>query len=143
MYASAAVAYNVLMHHQRSPAIMSGGGAVIRRPQGESWRKLYRGVLEAYRFAAADGAGFKESLSAAHEAASNPTYIPALLAGDILRQLPFPFEREPVYLPSSPEDIVRHVWKYWVEHPRGCGSVPLYELEILCEPYWLRKEGSE
>lgn len=142
MYASSAVAYNVLMHHLRFPAIMSGGGLVIRLPQGKSWRKLYRGILVAYRTAVADGAGFRESLRAAHEAASNPTFIPALLAGDVLRQLPFPAEREPVYMPPSPEDIVRHVWKYWSEHPYGCGSVPLYELEILIEPYRLRKEGS-
>lgn len=143
MYASSAVAYNVLMYHQRFPAIMSGGGAVIRLPQGETWRKLHKGILSAYRTAVDDGAEFQETLSAAHEAAHNRTYSAALLAGDVLRQLPFPHELEPVYMPPGPENIVRHVWKYWAEHPHGCGSVPLYELEILCEPYWLREQGAK
>ena len=136
-FASAAVAFNVLFHHQRIPAMLAGD--TVRLPQGGQWRKLYRGVLVAYRTARADGQSFEEALAEAVTAAQNSTFIPAMLAGDVLRQLPFPYPDEPVYVRPSPRDICRAVWKYWDEHPHGCGSVPLYEQEILVEPYWLKK----
>ena len=135
-YASSSVAYNSLFHGL--PPLTRPHG-VARLPQGVKWRKLYRGILVAHRTAVADGASFETALAAAVDAAQNRLFIPALLAGDVLRQFPFPVDREPVYMPPSPEDIVRGVWKYWTEHPRGCGSVPLYELGILIEPYWLKK----
>lgn len=114
-------------------------GATIRLPQGNGWRKLYKGILSAYRSARSEGHSFEITLSAAVTAAQNPTFIPAMLAGDVLRQLPYPYGDEPVYMRPSPADIARAIWKYWAEHPYGCGSVPLYEQEILCEPYWLKK----
>ena len=114
-------------------------GATVRLPQSKGWRKLYKGILVAHHAARAEGQSLAESLAAAVTAAQNPTFIPAMLAGDVLRQLPFPHDLEPVYMPPSPADIARGVWKYWTEHPRGCGSVPLYELGILIEPYWLKK----
>lgn len=135
-YASSAVAYNALMHHRRFPSVMTEGGAVMRLPQDRAWRKLYRSILSEYRTALADGAPVMESLSAAHEAANNPTYIPALLAGDVLRQLPSPNSLNPELMKPSAEHIVSVVWKYWAEHPTGCGSVPLRELDILLDPYW-------
>lgn len=114
-------------------------GATARLPQGKEWRKIYRGILSAYRDAMADGESFEAALAAAVTAAQNPTFIPAMLAGDILRQLPYPYSDEPVYMRPSPADIARGVWKYWDRHPYGCGSIPLFEEEILVEPYWLKK----
>ena len=60
-----------------------------------------------------------------------------MLVGDVLRQLPFPHELEPLYMRPSQSDIARAVWRYWDEHPYGCGSAPLFEEEILVKPYWL------
>lgn len=136
-FASAAVAFNALFHRQRIPAMLAG--CVIRLPQGKAWRKLYKGILDAYCKARSGGQSFEESLAAAVEAAQNPTFIPAMLAGDVLRQLPYPYSDEPVYMRPSPADIARGVWRYWDEHPYGDGSVPLFDMEILCEPYWLKK----
>lgn len=135
-YASTAVAYNSLFHGL--PPLTRPLG-VARLPQGGKWRKLYRGILVAYRTAVADGKGVETALSAAVDAANNSMFIPAMLAGDVLRQLPYPYEDEPVYMPPSPADIARAVWKYWDRHPYGCGSIPLFEEEILLEPYWLKK----
>lgn len=136
-FASAAVAFNVLFHHQRIPAMLAGD--TVRLPQGGQWRKLYRRILVAYRTARADGQSFEEALAEAVTAAQNPTFIPAMLAGDVLRQLPYPYSDEPVYMPPSPPGIARGVWRYWDEHPYGDGSVPLYDMGILVEPYWLKK----
>lgn len=113
-------------------------GATIRLPQSKEWRKLYKGILVAHRTARAEGHSLESALAAAVTAAQNPTFIPAMLAGDVLRQLPFPYEDEPVYMRPSPAGISRAVWKYWDRHPYGCGSVPLFEEEILIEPYWLK-----
>ena len=113
-------------------------GATIRLPQGKEWRKLYKGILIAYRTARSEGLSFESALTAAVTAAQNPTFIPAMLVGDILRQLPYPYSDEPVYMRPSPADIARAVWKYWDRHPYGCGSIPLFEEEILVEPYWLK-----
>ena len=136
-FASSSVAFNVLFHRQRFPAMLAG--AVVRLPQGRGWRRLYGGILAAYRAARADGQSFEEALAAAVEAAQNPTFIPPMLAGDILRQLPYPYSDEPVYVAPSPADIARGVWRYWDEHPYGSGHVPLFDMDILCEPYWLKK----
>ena len=136
-YASAAVAFNVLFHRQRIPAMLAG--ATVRLPQGKEWRRLYKGILVAYRKARSDGQGFEAALAAAVTAAQNPTFIPAMLAGDVLRQLPFPYDLEPVYMRPSPADIARGVWRYWDEHPYGSGHVPLFGMGILVEPYWLKK----
>lgn len=136
-YASAAVAFNCLFYHQRVPAMLAG--ATIRLPQGKGWRKLYKGILGAYRTARSGGQSFEGSLAAAVEAAQNPTFIPAMLAGDILRQLPYPYSDEPVYMRPSPADIARGVWRYWDEHPYGSGHRPLFDMGILVEPYWLKK----
>ena len=114
-------------------------GAAVRLPQGKEWRRLYGGILAAYRTARVDGQSFEEALAAAVEAAQNPTLIPAMLAGDVLRQLPFPHEDEPVYMRPSPGDIARGVWKYWDDHPYGSGHVPLFDMGILVEAYWLKK----
>lgn len=114
-------------------------GATIRLPQSKDWRKLYKGILTAYRDAMADGEGFEPALAAAVTAAQNPTFIPAMLAGDVLRQLPYPYDLEPVYMRPSPVDIARGVWRYWDEHPYGSGHVPLFDMGILVEPYWLKK----
>lgn len=135
-YASAAVAFNHMFNHLPPNDVLCGVG---RLPQDRCWRKLYRGILLAYRTAVADGAGLEDALAAAVDAAQNRLFIPAMLAGDVLRQLPFPHELEPVYMPPSPADIARGVWKYWDEHPHGDGSIPLFGMEILCEPYWLKK----
>jgi hypothetical protein len=135
-YASSAVAFNSLFYHLPSLTCPQG---VARLPQGRKWRRLYRGILFAYRTAVAGGAGFEAALAAAVDAAQNRLFIPAMLAGDVLRQLPFPYADEPVYMPPCPSDIARGVWRYWDAHPYGCGSVPLYEQEILIEPYWLKK----
>ena len=135
-YASAAVAFNHLFHHL--PPLTRPLG-VARLPQGKRWRKLYRGILMSYRTAVAGGAGFEDALAAAVDAAQNRLFIASMLAGDVLRQLPFPYDLEPVYMPPSPASIARGVWRYWDEHPYGCGSVPLYEQEILAGPYWLKK----
>lgn len=135
-FASSAVAFNALFHRQRIPAMLAG--ATVRLPQGKEWRRLYRGILAAYRKARSDGRSFEEALDAAVESAQNPTFIPSMLAGDVLRQLPFPYADEPVYMRPSPADIARGVWTYWDEHPYGDGSVPLFDMEILCEPYWLK-----
>ena len=135
-FVSSAVAFNALFH-QRIPAMLVG--ATIRLPQGNAWRKLYKGILDAYCKARSGGRSFEESLAAAVEAAQNPTYIPAMLAGDVLRQLPYPYSDEPVYMRPSPADIARGVWRYWDEHPYGSGHVPLFDMGILCEPYWLKK----
>ena len=131
------MAFNTLFYRQRIPAMLVG--ATIRLPQGKEWRKLYRRILVAYRTARAEGQSFEESLAAAVTAAQNPTFIPAMLAGDVLRQLPFPHEDDPVYMRPSPGDIARGVWKYWDEHPYGSGHVPLFDMGILVEPYWLKK----
>ena len=136
-FASCAVAFNVLFHHQRIPAMLAG--AVVRLPQGKEWRRLYRGILAAYRTARAAGQSFEGSLAEAVTAAQNSTFIPAMLAGDVLRQLPFPYELEPCYMPPSPADIARGVWRYWDEHPYGSGHVPLFDMGILVEAYWLKK----
>lgn len=136
-FASAAVAFNVLFHHQRIPAMLAGD--TIRLPQGKEWRKLYRSILTAYRDAMADGEGFEAALTAAVNSASNPTFIPAMLAGDVLRQLPYPYDLEPVYMRPSPADIARGVWRYWDEHPYGSGHRSLFGMGILVEPYWLEK----
>lgn len=136
-YASSAVAFNALFHRQRIPAMLAG--ATVRLPQGKEWRRLYRGILIAYRTARADGQGLEVALAAAVDAADNPTFIPAMLVGDVLRQLPYPYSDEPVYMRPSPADIARGVWRYWDEHPYGDGSVPLFDAGILCEPYWLKK----
>jgi len=136
-FASAAVAFNVLFHRQRIPAMLAG--ATVRLPQGKVWRKLYKGILAAYRTARSEGESFEESLAAAVTAAQNPTFIPAMLAGDVLRQLPYPYSDEPVHMRPSPADIARGVWKYWDEHPYGSGHVPLFDMGILDEAYWLKK----
>ncbi len=114
-------------------------GATVRLPQGKDWRRLYKGILAAYCKSRSDGRSFEGSLAAAVGAAQNPTFIPAMLAGDVLRQLPFPYEDEPVYMRPSPGDITRAVWKYWDEHPYGSGHVPLFDIGILCKAYWLKK----
>ena len=114
-------------------------GATIRLPQGKEWRKLYKGIFDAYCKARSGGQSFEESLAAAVEAAQNPTFIPAMLAGDILRQLPYPYSDEPVYMRPSPADIARGVWRYWDEHPYGSGHQPLFDMGILVEPYWAEK----
>ena len=114
-------------------------GATVRLPQGREWRKLYNGILAAYCKSRSGGQSFENAIAAAVEAAQNPTFIPAMLAGDVLRQLPFSYADEPVYMRPSPADIARGVWRYWDERPYGDGSVPLFDMEILCEPYWLKK----
>lgn len=114
-------------------------GTTIRLPQGRVWRKLYKGILVAYCKSRSDGHSFEASLAGAVDAAQNPTFIPAMLAGDVLRQLPFPYADEPVYMRPSPADIARGVWRYWDEHPYGSGHQPLYDMGILVEPYWLKK----
>ena len=136
-FESAAVAFNALFHHQRIPAMLAG--AAVRLPQGKEWRRLYRGILAAYRTARAEGQSFEGALAEAVTAAQNPTFIPAMLAGDVLRQLSFPYELEPCYMPPSPADIARGVWRYWDEHPYGSGHVPLFDMGILVEAYWLKK----
>lgn len=135
-HASAAVAFNHLFNHLPPNDVHHGVG---RLPQGRKWRKLYRGILTAYRTAVTDGQGLEAALAAAVDAANNPMFIPAMLAGDVLRQLPFPYADDPVYLRPSPADIARGVWRYWGEHPYGSGHVPLFDMGILCEPYWLKK----
>lgn len=135
-YASAAVAFNHLSNHLPPNDVLCGVG---RLPQDRGWRKLYRGILLAYRTAVADGGSLEDALAAAVDAAQNRLFIPAMLVGDVLRQLPFPYDLEPVYMPPSPVDIARAVWKYWDRHPYGCGSIPLFEEEILVEPYWVKK----
>ena len=134
-YASSAIAFNSLFHHL--PPLTRHLGAA-RLPQGNTWRKLYRGILAAYRTAVADGVGFEAALAAAVAAADNRPFIPAMLAGDVLRQLPYPYGDEPVYMRPSPSDIARGVWRYWDAHPYGDGSVPLYSMGILVDPYWLK-----
>lgn len=134
--ASAAVAFNHLFNHLPPNDVLCGVG---RLPQNRRWRKLYRGILVAYRTAVADGQGFEAALAAAVAAADNRLFIPAMLAGDVLRQLPFPYDLEPVYMRPCAADIARGVWRYWDEHPYGSGHVPLFDMEILCEPYWLKK----
>ena len=114
-------------------------GATIRLPQGKEWRKLYKGIFDAYCKARSGGQSFEESLAAAVEAAQNHTFIPAMLAGDVLRQLPYPYDLEPVYMRPSPADIARGVWRYWDEHPYGSGYRPLFDMGILVEPYWAKK----
>ena len=136
-YASAAVAFNVLFHRQRIPAMLAG--ATVRLPQSNEWRKLYRGILAAYRTARSEGESFEAALAAAVTAAQNPAFIPAMLAGDVLRQLAYPHSDEPVYMRPSPADIARGVWRYWDEYPYGSGHVPLFDMGILVEPYWLKK----
>ena len=136
-FASAAVAFNVLFHHQQIPAMLAG--ATIRLPQGKEWRKLYKDILDAYRKARVDGHSFEGALAAAVEAAQNSTFIPAMLAGDVLRQLPYPYSDEPVYMRPSPADIARGVWRYWDEHPYGSGHVPLFDMGIFVEAYWAKK----
>ena len=135
-YASSAIAFNTLIY--RLPPLTCPS-SVARLPQGRKWRRLYRGILAAYRTAVAGGAGFEDALAAAVAAADNRLFIPAMLAGDVLRQLPYPHELEPVYMRPSPADIARGVWRYWDEHPNGDGADPLFDMEILCEPYWLKK----
>ena len=135
-YASASVAFNSLFYGL-PPLTRSLG--VARLPQGGKWRKLYRGILVAYRTAVADGKGFEAALSAAVDAANNSLLIPAMLAGDVLRQLPYPYSDEPVYMRPSSADIARSVWRYWDEHPYGSGHVPLFDMGILAEPYWVKK----
>lgn len=135
-YASSSVAFNSLFYGL--PPLTRPLG-VARLPQGRRWRKLYRGILVAYRTAVADGQGFEDALAAAVDAANNSMFIPAMLAGDVLRQLPFPYDLEPVYMRPSPCDIARGVWKYWDEHPYGSGHVPLFDMGILVEAYWLKK----
>lgn len=134
-YASSAVAFNSLFY--RLPSLTCRRG-VARLPQGRKWRKLYKGILAAYRTARCDGQSLEGALAAAVDAAQNRLFIPAMLAGDVLRQLPFPYDLEPVYMRPSPENIARGVWKYWDEHPYGCGSRPLSGMDILVEPYWLK-----
>lgn len=134
-YASAAVAFNCLFYHQRIPAMLAG--TTIRLPQGRVWRKLYKRILVAYCKSRSDGHSFEASLAGAVEAAQNSTFIPAMLAGDVLRQSPFPHDLGLAYMRPSPENIARGVWKYWDEHPHGCGSRPLLDMEILVKPYWL------
>lgn len=136
-FASAAVAFNALFHHQRIPAMLAGD--VVRLPQGKEWRKIYKGILVAYRTARSEGQSFEGALAEAVTAAQNPAFIPAMLAGDVLRQLPYPYDLEPVYMRPSPADIARGVWRYWDEHPYGSGHVPLFDMGILVEPYWAEK----
>lgn len=134
-YASSSVAFNSLFYGL--PPLTRPLG-VARLPQGRKWRKLYRGILTAYRTAVADGAGFEAALAAAVDAAQNRLFIPAMLSGDVLRQLPFPYDLEQVYMRPSAADIARGVWRYWDEHPYGDGSFPLFDMGILAEPYWLK-----
>lgn len=135
-YASTAVAFNSLFHHLPP---LTCPLAIARLPQGRKWRKLYRGILTAYRTAVADGGSFESALAAAVDAAQNRLFIPSMLAGDVLRQLSFPYDLEPVCMRPSAADIARGVWRYWDEHPYGDGSVPLFGMEILVDPYWLKK----
>lgn len=135
-YASSAVAFNSLFRHL--PPLTCPPG-VARLPQGRKWRRLYRGILVAYRTAVSGGAGFDNAIAAAVDAAQNCLFIPAMLDGDVLRQLPYPYELEPVYMPPSPADIARGVWRYWDAHPYGDGHVPLSGMGILVAPYWLKK----
>lgn len=114
-------------------------GATIRLPQGKEWRKIYKAIFYAYCKARSGGQSFEEALAEAVTAAQNPTLIPAMLAGDILRQLPYPYSDEPVYMRPSPADIARGVWRYWDEHPYGSGHQPLFDMGILVEPYRLKK----
>ena len=115
-------------------------GATIRLPQGKGWRKIYKGILDAYCEARADGQSFEESLAVAVTAAQNPTFIPAMLAGDVLRRLPYPYSDEPVYMRPSPADIARGVWRYWDEHPYGSGHTLLFDMGFLVDPIGSRSE---
>nr|DAO29403.1 MAG TPA: hypothetical protein [Caudoviricetes sp.] len=114
-------------------------GATIRLPQGHGWRTLYKGILVAYCKARSGGQSFEAALAAAVDAANSPSFIPAMLAGDVLRQLPYPYSDEPVYMRPSPADIARGVWRYWDEHPYGSGHTPLFDMGILVEAHWAEK----